>query len=88
MEIAAVKTTESVSTAAPTAEESVEWALGPGSVTWRVMKDPTVFVIGLLREAMLLTLHPAFAAAAVDHDSFGDDPIGRFQHVAWYTYAA
>ena len=88
MEIAAVKTTKSVSTAAPTAEESVEWALGPGSVTWRVMKDPTVFVIGLLREAMLLTLHPAFAAAAVDHDSFGDDPIGRFQHVAWYTYAA
>jgi uncharacterized protein (DUF2236 family) len=52
------------------------------------MKDPTVFVIGLLREAMLLTLHPAFAAAAVDHDSFNDDPVGRFKHVAWYTYAA
>jgi uncharacterized protein (DUF2236 family) len=72
----------------PAADEQVEWALGPGSVTWRVMKDPTVFVIGLLREAMLLTLHPAFAAAAVDHDSFGDDPVGRFRHVAWYTYAA
>jgi uncharacterized protein (DUF2236 family) len=52
------------------------------------MADPTVFVIGLLREAMLLTLHPAFAAAAVDHDSFNDDPVARFKHVAWYTYAA
>ncbi|MDR3655955.1 MAG: oxygenase MpaB family protein [Mycobacterium sp.] len=52
------------------------------------MKDPTVFIIGLLREAMLLTLHPAFAAAAVDHDSFNDDPVMRFKHVAWYTYAA
>ncbi|GAA3549203.1 hypothetical protein GCM10023077_27470 [Mycolicibacterium helvum] len=52
------------------------------------MKDPTVFIIGLLREAMLLTLHPAFAAAAVDHDSFNDDPVARFKHVAWYTYGA
>ncbi|SPX87967.1 Uncharacterized protein conserved in bacteria [Mycobacteroides abscessus] len=68
--------------------EAVEYALGPGSVTWRVMADPAVFIVGLLREALLLTLHPAFAAAAVDHDSFGDDPVGRFQHVAWYTYAA
>ncbi|MDN2501537.1 DUF2236 domain-containing protein [Nocardia nova] len=66
----------------------VDWALGPGSVSWKVMADPTVFVVGLLREAILLTLHPAFAAAAVDHDSFGDDPIGRFRHVAMYTYAA
>jgi len=69
-------------------DAATEFALGPGSVTWKVMADPAVFIVGLLREAMLLTLHPAFAAAAVDHDSFGDDPIGRFQHVAWYTYAA
>lgn len=68
--------------------QGTTWALGPGSVTWRVMKDPTVFVIGLLREAMLLSLHPAFAAAAVDHDSFNDDPVMRFKHVAWYTYGA
>ena len=72
----------------PVESEEMKYALGPGSVTWRVMADPAVFIVGLLREAMLLTLHPAFAAAAVDHDSFGDDPVGRFQHVAWYTYAA
>ena len=96
MEIAAVKTSVNTavnsavtSTTTPPADDAaVEWALGPGSVTWRVMKDPTVFIVGLLREALLLTLHPAFAAAAADHDSFGDDPVMRFKHVAWYTYAA
>jgi uncharacterized protein (DUF2236 family) len=89
MGIAAVKSTSKSTTGgAPDFDEGAEWALGPGSVTWHVMKDPTVFIIGLLREAMLLTLHPAFAAAAVDHDSFGDDPVGRFKHVAWYTYGA
>ncbi|MFV9455569.1 oxygenase MpaB family protein [Rhodococcus sp. NM-2] len=72
----------------PHEKDPVDWALGPGSVTWTVMEDPAVFLVGLLREAMLLTLHPDFAAAAVDHDSFGDDPISRFRHVAMYTYGA
>ena len=88
MEIAAVKPAVTSTTTPPDSDAAVEWALGPGSVTWRVMKDPTVFIVGLLREALLLTLHPAFAAAAADHDSFGDDPVMRFKHVAWYTYAA
>jgi uncharacterized protein (DUF2236 family) len=93
VEIAAVKTSKrsSVKLAEDGKSEvdgAAAYALGPGSVTWKVMADPAVFIVGLLREAMVLTLHPAFAAAAVDHDSFGDDPVGRFQHVAWYTYAA
>ncbi|MCX2930664.1 oxygenase MpaB family protein [Mycobacterium sp. CVI_P3] len=66
----------------------IGWVLGPGSVTWTVLKDPTTFLVGLLREALLLALHPPFAAAAVDHDSFGDDPVMRFKRVAIYTYAA
>lgn len=65
-----------------------DWALGPGSVSWTIMRDPTVFFVGLLREAILLTLHPPFAAAAVDHDSFLDDPINRFRHIAMYAYGA
>lgn len=65
-----------------------DWALGPGCVSWQVMKDPAVFIVGLLREALLLALHPPFAAAAVDHDSFGDDPVMRFRRVAIYTYGA
>lgn len=69
-------------------ENDVDWALGPGSVTWCVLDDPAVFLVGLLREAFLLTLHPPFAAAAFDHDSFGDDPVMRFRRVAMYTYGA
>ncbi|MGE2713027.1 oxygenase MpaB family protein [Mycolicibacterium litorale] len=87
MGISVVKSSTSPSGSVAESED-IEYALGPGSVTWRVLKDPTVFIVGLLREALLLTLHPAFAAAAVDHDSFGDDPVMRFKHVAWYTYAA
>jgi uncharacterized protein (DUF2236 family) len=87
MAIAAIKSTNKP--ADPVGEsKDIDYALGPGSVTWRVMADPAVFIVGLLREAMLLTLHPAFAAAAIDHDSFNDDPIARFRHIAWYTYAA
>ncbi|MCX2930673.1 oxygenase MpaB family protein [Mycobacterium sp. CVI_P3] len=88
MGIAAVTPNAKPVTGTKAEVEETTWALGPGSVTWRVMKDPTVFIIGLLREAMLLSLHPAFAAAAVDHDSFNDDPIMRFKHIAWYTYGA
>jgi uncharacterized protein (DUF2236 family) len=76
------------SSPADSAEEPIDWALGPGSVSWTIMADPAVFVVGLLREALLLALHPPFAAAAVDHDSFGDDPVMRFRRVAIYTYSA
>ena len=75
-------------TTADCPEDDTDWALGPGSVTWTVLKDPAVFIVGLLREALLLALHPPFAAAAVDHDSFSDDPVMRFKRVAIYTYAA
>jgi uncharacterized protein (DUF2236 family) len=80
---AAAGATERPAESAPVADD---WALGPGSVTWRVLDDPAVFLIGLLREALLLTLHPPFAAAAFDHDSFGDDPVMRFRRIAMYTY--
>ena len=69
-------------------DADVDWALGPGSVTWTILKDPATFVVGLLREALLLALHPPFAAAAADHDSFNDDPMMRFKRVAIFTYAA
>lgn len=68
--------------------DQVDWALGPGSVTWDLLKDPAVFIVGLQREAILLTLHPPFAAAASDHDGFLDDPVTRFRRVAAYTYGA
>jgi len=66
----------------------VDWALGPGAVSWEVMRNPCVFVVGILREAILLTLHPPFAAAAVDHDGVHDDPAKRFRTIAQYAYSA
>ncbi len=66
---------------------SREWALGPGAVSWKVLRNPAVFVIALLREGILLTLHPQFASAAVDHDRVHADPITRYRTVARYAYS-
>lgn len=48
---------------------------------------PADFVIALLREGILLTLHPPFAAAAVDHDRVHQDPITRYRTIARYAYS-
>jgi uncharacterized protein (DUF2236 family) len=73
----------------PLASESrqADWALGPGAVSWAVLRNPCVFVIALLREGILLTLHPPFAAAAVDHDRVHQDPVTRYRTVARYAYS-
>ncbi|WP_372789399.1 oxygenase MpaB family protein [Paraconexibacter sp.] len=63
------------------------WALGPGAVSWEVLRNPAVFVIALLREGLLLTLHPQFAAAAVDHDRVHQDPVTRYRTIARYAYS-
>lgn len=65
-----------------------DWAIGPGSVSWEVFSNPCVFVVGILREAILLTLHMPFAAAAADHDGVHADPIRRFRTIARYAYSA
>lgn len=62
-----------------------EWALGPGSVSWRVMRDPTVFILGQIRTSMLLMMHPPFATSA-EHDTFMTDPVLRFRRVGMYAY--
>ena len=64
-----------------------QWALGPGAVSWKVLRNPCVFVIALLREGLLLTLHPPFAAAAVDHDRVHQDPVTRYRTIARYAYS-
>jgi uncharacterized protein (DUF2236 family) len=66
---------------------NTDWALGPGCVSWDVLRNPAVYVVGLLREAMLLTLHPPFAAAAADHETIHTDPIGRYRKIARFFYA-
>jgi uncharacterized protein (DUF2236 family) len=71
-----------------TATDEPEWALGPGAVSWKVLRNPCVFVVALLREGLLLTLHPQFAAAAVDHDRVHADPVLRYRTIARYAYSS
>ena len=73
--------------AGPTSSIDVDWALGPGAVSWEVLRNPVVYVIALLREGLLLNLHPQFAAAAIDHDRVHIDPTTRYRTIARYAYA-
>ena len=66
--------------------ENIDWAIGPGSMTWRVLKNPAVFFIGMLRTSMLIPLHPPFAAAAELDTSYLTDPLGRFRRIAIFAY--
>tara|TARA_R110001583_G_scaffold9395_2_gene44569 strand:+ start:10691 stop:11779 length:1089 start_codon:yes stop_codon:yes gene_type:complete len=68
--------------------ENIDWAIGPGSMTWRVLKNPAVFFIGMLRTSMLIPLHPPFAAAAELDTSYLTDPLGRFRRIAIFAYMA
>lgn len=62
-----------------------QWALGPGSVTWRVLRDPVVFFVGMGRTTLVLPLHPPFSAS-IEHDTFHTDPVLRFKKIAMYAY--
>ena len=64
-----------------------DWALGPGSVTWKVLRDPVVFIVGQIRNSMVLLFHPPFAASS-EHDIFVVDPLLRFRRVGMYAYSA
>lgn len=74
-------------TTAPPSAPATTWALGPGAVSWEVMRNPATYIVGILREAILLTLHLPFAAAATDHDGVHEDPLKRFGTVARYAYS-
>ncbi|NKI15872.1 DUF2236 domain-containing protein [Spongiibacter sp. KMU-166] len=67
---------------------NADWALGPGSVTWKVLRNPAVFFIGMLRTSMLIPLHPPFASAAELDTSYLTDPLGRFRRIAVFAYMA
>ncbi len=64
-----------------------DWAIGPGSVTWKVLRDPVVFIVGQIRNSMVLLFHPPFAASS-EHDMFIIDPLLRFRRVGMYAYSA
>ncbi len=49
---------------------------GPGSVTWRVIREP-ILVVGGARALLLQTAHPLVAEGAIDHSTYRSDPYGR-----------
>lgn len=57
---------------------------GPGSVTWRVHADPSMFVGGLAA-LMLQTLHPLAIAGVEEHSSYRDDPLGRLSRTGSFV---
>ncbi len=72
-----------------TEDPPVEWMLGPGSVTWAVMRNPYVFAVGILREGLLNALSLPFATTTVEHDrTLLADPMMRFRHAAWWFFTA
>jgi len=85
--MSSVTTPATPTASSPPSDDTRPWALGPGAVSWKVLRNPAVFVIALLREGLLLTLHPQFAAAAVDHDRVHQDPVTRYRTIARYAYS-
>jgi uncharacterized protein (DUF2236 family) len=58
---------------------------GPGSVTWRVMREPAL-VLGAGRALLLQVAHPLVAQGALDHSNYAADPFGRLERtMLWVT---
>lgn len=59
---------------------------GPGSATWRVVGDTSVFVGGI-RALLIQAAHPEVAAGVFQHSRYRDDPLGRLSRTASYVTA-
>ena len=57
---------------------------GPGSVTWKVHREPILLVAGL-RSLYLQALHPRAVAAVAQNSNFKSDPWGRLVRTAGYV---
>lgn len=57
---------------------------GPGSVTWRIHREPLA-VIGGLRALLLQALHPDAMAKLYETSNFQDDPWPRLQRTVRYV---
>ena len=59
---------------------------GPGSATWPVVGDTSVFVGGI-RALLIQAAHPEVAAGVFDHSRYREDPLGRLSRTASYVTA-
>jgi uncharacterized protein (DUF2236 family) len=56
---------------------------GPGSVTWEVLKEPLLILVGG-RALLMQAAHPHVAQGAIDHSAYAEDPFGRLMRTyAW-----
>lgn len=60
---------------------------GPGSVSWRVIGDVSVFVGGI-RALLIQAAHPEVVAGVDDHSRYRDDPLGRLSRTSFYVTSA
>ena len=59
---------------------------GPGSATWTIVGDTSVFV-GAIRALLLQAAHPEVAAGVFDYSRYRDDPLGRLTRTESYVTA-
>ena len=59
---------------------------GPGSATWTVVGDTSVFVGGI-RALLIQAAHPEVAAGVFEHSRYREDPLGRLTRTASYVTA-
>ncbi len=58
---------------------------GPASVTWKVVREPTILLLGG-RALLMQAAHPLVAQGAIDHSAYARDPYGRFQRtIEWVS---
>jgi uncharacterized protein (DUF2236 family) len=58
---------------------------GPGSVTWRVMREPRL-LLAAGRALLLQAANPLVAQGAIEHSTYKTDPYGRLERtVMWVT---
>ena len=70
---------------ATTTQRSTDFGLfGPGSVAWRLHKEPGL-LIGGLRALMVQALHPLAIAAVEQHSDYKKDVWGRFNRTSMYV---
>jgi uncharacterized protein (DUF2236 family) len=58
---------------------------GPGSVTWRVMREP-LLILGAGAALLMQAANPRVAQGAIDHSNYATDPYGRLDRtIEWVT---
>lgn len=60
---------------------------GPGSISWRIIGDVSVFVGGI-RALLIQAAHPEVVAGVDDHSRYRDDPLGRLSRTSFYVTSA